>query len=385
MFWQLYQYRLKRLVNDKVQLFWTAMFPIVLGTFFYLAFSGISNREETLKSIAAAVVQQEQGGKYTGDSENAAAFQQFLLALSGEDGVLELSEEKDYKTATEQLLDGTLDGVIVLGENIRLEFSENGINQTILKNLVDRYLQGEQAITAAGEKGFDAVKKAAEAMFREGQNQEKSISESNMDPFAQYFFALMAMSCLFGASFGLINTQEIQADQTKVAVRRLVSPTRKGMAVATDFLAAFTVQMCAFFLLNFYLQLVLHINLGEQQGKIVLAGAAANLAGIALGYFIGVAVKGKPTVKHSIMMGTVLGLSFLSGLMQAGIKYLIEKYFPLINQINPAALTSDCFYHLSVSADTKQYMSCVIVLFAEAAVFGVLSTMIMRRERYKSL
>ena len=42
MFWQLYQYRLKRLVNDKVQLFWTAMFPIVLGTFFYLAFSGIS-------------------------------------------------------------------------------------------------------------------------------------------------------------------------------------------------------------------------------------------------------------------------------------------------------------------------------------------------------
>ena len=385
MFWQLYQYRLKRLVNDKVQLFWTAMFPIVLGTFFYLAFSGISEKEENLKQIAVAVVRQEQGGKYTGNSENADAFGQFLLALSGENGVLELSEEKNYEEAVEKLLDKTLEGMIVLGEDIRLEFSENGINQTILKNLVDRYLQGEQAITAAGQKGFDAVKKAAEAMFREGQNHEKSISESNMDPFAQYFFALMAMSCLFGASLGLINTREIQADQAKVAVRRLVSPTRKGMAVATDFLAAFTVQACAFFLLNLYLQLVLRVNLGEQQGKILLAGAAGNLAGIALGYFIGVAVKGKESVKHAVMMGTVLGLSFLSGLMQAGIKYLIEKYAPFINRINPAALISDCFYHLSVSADTKQYMICIIMLFVEAAVFGVLSTIIMRRERYKSL
>ena len=39
MFFHMYKYRLKTLFNQKEEFFWILLFPIILGTFFFLAFA----------------------------------------------------------------------------------------------------------------------------------------------------------------------------------------------------------------------------------------------------------------------------------------------------------------------------------------------------------
>ena len=59
MFWHLYKYRLKVLFKEKVLLFWTGIFPIVLGTFFYMAFSDITEKSENVDTINVGIVADE--------------------------------------------------------------------------------------------------------------------------------------------------------------------------------------------------------------------------------------------------------------------------------------------------------------------------------------
>ena len=55
MFWHNFKYSLKVLLKSKILLFWTFAFPIILGTFFNMAFSNIENSEK-LNIIDIAIV-----------------------------------------------------------------------------------------------------------------------------------------------------------------------------------------------------------------------------------------------------------------------------------------------------------------------------------------
>ena len=46
MFWHLYGGRLRSLLRDKENLFWTLLFPILLATMFYVAFSNLMSTTE---------------------------------------------------------------------------------------------------------------------------------------------------------------------------------------------------------------------------------------------------------------------------------------------------------------------------------------------------
>ena len=46
MFIHNFKYALKALFRDKMLIFWTFAFPIILGTFFNMAFSNIENSEK---------------------------------------------------------------------------------------------------------------------------------------------------------------------------------------------------------------------------------------------------------------------------------------------------------------------------------------------------
>lgn len=378
MFLQLYKYRLKRLIKDKVQLFWLAVFPLVLGTLFYMAFSEISSSTETLKKIPVAILKTE-------EYPNKAALELFLEAMTGKDGVLKQIPAEDYKEAENLLMTGEIDAIWIISDKVRLEFAESGMNQTILKHILSRYLQGEQVLMEAAEQGSIKALAAAAAFSKGIENEEFPISSSNMDPYVHYFFALMAMTCMYGASLGMLNTQEIQADQTKVAARRCISPVKKGLSVLTDFLAAFTVQIGIFLLLYAYLALGLKLDFGTQFGYILLAGAAACFNGISFGYLLGISIKVKSAVKDAIMTGTVLFLCFLSGLMIGNLKYWIENNVPIINRINPAALISNSFYYICVFDNKSRYWDNIFLLLLETLLFGILSAFVLKREKYKSI
>ena len=58
MFIHNFKYSLKTLFRNKMLIFWTFAFPIILGTLFHLAFSNIS-KTETFDAIDIAIVKND--------------------------------------------------------------------------------------------------------------------------------------------------------------------------------------------------------------------------------------------------------------------------------------------------------------------------------------
>lgn len=132
MFGHNFKYTFKVLMRSRMLLFWTFVFPLVLGTMFKLAFSNIENSEK-LNVIPIAIVDNE-------DFQGNEAFRQTFETLSDES-----SDEQMFDTvyvskdeADTLLSDGDVDGVLYMnGEQPEIWIHENGINQTVLQYVVD--------------------------------------------------------------------------------------------------------------------------------------------------------------------------------------------------------------------------------------------------------
>ena len=55
MFFHAYKYKLKSLFREKETFFWIMIFPLILGTFFFMAFSKIAASTESFSTINVAV------------------------------------------------------------------------------------------------------------------------------------------------------------------------------------------------------------------------------------------------------------------------------------------------------------------------------------------
>lgn len=374
MFIDLYKFRLKILLKDNALFFWTLIFPIMLGTFFWLAFSDITEKTEHMEKIDAALV-------YNGEYENKEQLDTFLQNISGKNGNIKLHEVSENE-AESMLKDGDVCGIINVSDKISLEFKDNGMQQTILKTMMDSYIQNEKLIMNIIKNNPEKLDAVIKSVSEEHTyNVEKSAASGDMDVYIQYYFALIAMSCLFGSSYGMKNAKDIQIMQSDVAKRRNVAPTGRMVNVLADFLSAVTVQTILFALLFIYLDIFLGINMGNRYGYILLAGFLAGITGVGYGYMLGLLVKCSENFKEGIMRASTLLMCFLAGLMVGNMKYFIETNAPVINKINPAAVISDSFYSLCVFGDVKMYVRCILTLVVMSVVFFGISVVCIRRDR----
>lgn len=373
-FIDLYRFRLKILLKDKALFFWTLIFPIMLGTFFWLAFSNITEKAEHIGKIDAALVD-------SGEYANKEQLDTFLQSVSGKDGNIKLHEVSEDE-AESMLEAGDVCGIINVSDKISLEFKENGMQQTILKTMMDSYVQNEKLIMNIIKDNPEKLDAVIKSMSEEHTyNVEKSAASGDMDVYIQYYFALIAMSCLFGSSYGMKNAKDIQIMQSDVAKRRNVAPTGRMVNILADFLSAVTVQTILFVLLFIYLDVFLGVNMGNRYGYILLAGFLAGVTGVGYGYVIGLLIKCSENFKEGIMRATTLFMCFLAGLMMGNMKYIIETNAPVINKINPAAVISDSFYSICVFGDVNMYVRCIATLIAMSVIFFGISVICIRHDR----
>ena len=90
-------------------------------------------------------------------------------------------------------------------------------------------------------------------------------------------------------------------------------------------------------------------------------------------------------IKIGILLGISMVCSFLAGLMNAEMKYVVEQHAPIINRSNPAALISDAFYCINVYDDPARYTRNLVTLFMMCIVLIIASFLMVRRERYDSI
>ncbi len=371
-------YQIKRMLRSKSVLFWMLAFPIILGILFYNMFGGISELTR-FEKIPVGILAAEEDKNFVDIMESVES-----------DAGTKMFQVKVYREkdkAMKALKDETIKGVIDLSEDRTLIVKDSDIYTSIIKTFLDQYRQNQKLIVDTAKKNPQAVSKLVVTLFEPTKISIKEIPLKGVDKdlYTQYFYALIAMTCLMASMVGLNNGCDIQADLSSIAARRNVAPTPKMLQVMKDFIASFI--LCAGILLLVLLLCIygFHQDFGKNFVYIMLGSLAGIFTGLAVGILIALFVKGNHTKKEGIVVAFFMISSFLGGLQWGDITYYLEKTCPIINRINPATLIVNAFKSLAVFGDVKQYAVNVGTLFLIGFLCISISVWKLRRTRYASL
>ncbi|MBQ3514200.1 MAG: ABC transporter permease [Lachnospiraceae bacterium] len=377
MFIHLFRYRFLSLVRNKEVTFWNILFPLVLGTMFFFGFGKFVNEEASIDKISIAVVE--------ADEKQNAVFSELMKQMEDADSLFEFVV-LDKEAAEAEVKEGTKDAIIVLEETPVLIIKENGIVSSIVKNFLDQYIRKQTMIEEVVLSGNVSQLENIISAISQSQDvvEEKTLGSGNNNIYAQYFYALIAMCCLFASFQGAGCVNDIQANMNVLAARKGVSPVSKMQMVIPEALAAVSIQSITVTVLIFYLKYVLKLELGEKTGLMILTGILAGTFGISLGFLIGCIKKDFDT-KIGILTAVSMLMCFLSGLMIVTIKGYLEEHAPIINRINPAALITECFYYLNVYNDYSKYIINMSILGILTVGCFSASILLLKGARYESI
>lgn len=381
MFKHLFINKMKILLKNKAMLFWTLIFPFVLGTFFQIALGNIGESFD-MKVIPIAVV-------------NNQYYQQNEILKKVISSLSEESEKQLFNTVyvteseAKQLLDDEeIDGYILLdGEKKpQMIVKTNGINQTIIKSVLDEYYQMSSATTQMISYNPEILYNGILEKVYEERNYIIDDSNENIDFSINYFFTLIAMTCLYGSLIGLEVIKDCEANLSKKGARMCMAPVNKFKIILAGLLAGYVIQLVALALLFLYLIFVLNINFGNQILPTVILAMVGCLAGTALGTFVGVSNRKSEGFKIGILIAVTMICCFLSGMMGViDIKIFFDETFPLLAKINPINIITDGLYSLFAYDNLAVYYNCLGRISIFALVLIALSFVFIRRKKYDSI
>ncbi|MBP7174631.1 MAG: ABC transporter permease [Thermoclostridium sp.] len=378
MFAHVFKYRLKCLLRDKSTIFWTMLFPLMLATFFQLAFSNLTTGEK-FTAINIAVVDN------TAWQENESFRQVMDEVSTGEDRLFNLTVVSADE-ADKLLKDNKISGYILADEPIQLVVSMSGINQSIIKSFIDNYMQSSATFKSImAEDPSKAAQLAKVLGDRQTYVRENKLPGGEPNYVVNYFYSLIAMSCFYGGFMGMREISDIQANISPIAARVNVAPVHKLKTFVYSSAASLSILFSELLILLGYITLVLKVEFGGRIGYILLTTFIGSIAGLTFGSFISVLVKKSEGAKVGILIASTMICSFLAGMMQQSIKFLISQKIPLLSWINPLNLLTDAFYSLYYYDTLTRYGLNMIILIGFILVFGSVTYFIIRRRKYASL
>lgn len=393
MFIHNFKYALKTLFRNKMLIFWTFAFPIILGTFFNMAFSNIENSEK-LDIINIAIVDNEEFN----DNE---IWKETFKTLSDEENEDRLFSTKyvTMEEAKELLQEGEVVGYMVLeDEKPNLVFATSGIDQTIFKQVAEEIVQTSKIVSTLAEDeiksqmmegnyniDYEKIYKDILEMTKNEEVNIKNISRSNLSYTMIEFYTLIAMTCLYGGILGMVAINQNLANMSSQGKRVSVAPTPKGKVVLSSMLAGYITQLIGLALLFVYTIFVLKVDYGTNLPLIILLGAIGSFAGLSMGVLIGTVLKAGEALKTGIMISVTMLGCFLSGMMGITMKYIVDKNVPIINKINPASMITDGFYALYYYDTLDRYFFNIASLVVFAIIAMAISYICLRRQKYDSI
>lgn len=388
MFFHEFVYELKRVVRQKEELFWVLLFPMILGTMFYVAFGNLNNTTENFHTIPVAVcIEDEAAGK---------PFLEVMDALS-EDGDTPLVSvtETDWEDAMKRLEEDEVRGIFQVGEEVTLSCAQAqnnnanatlSIEQSILEAVLREYKANMAAILEIMEKKPEKLTEAVSLISSQASyGKELSFTPGNMDAIIQYYFNLIAMACLFTSFAGAYVAINNQANLSALGARKCVSPMGKFLSVTAQLLSCLLVQFISVAVNVLYLFYVIKVDFGTALPNLLFTSFIGCIMGVSFGFFIGCIGRLSENVKMGIMIASSMLCCFLSGLMIGNMRVVIEDFCPFINDVNPAVLISDSFLTLNIYGFGERYGANLAFLLLFAVFFVTAGCLMIRRKNYASL
>lgn len=380
------KYTLKILLKDKMLIFWTFAFPLLLGTFFMMAFADVE-KGEVLDIIDIAIVDnaQFQNSSYVeifdelGDQNNANRLFDIVYT--------------DEKKAQELLQDKKISGYLqIQNEKPIVTIGSNGINETIFNQVVDEIesqkvmfdIIGSSQILTAYQFDFEKLFQEINVLYNEDvilhDRTNKNLSYTMIE-----FYSLIAMACLYGGLFVKKVLFHELANVSSLGKRNSIAPMTKMKMLCGSLLASYLVQLLGLALLYVYTIFVLNVDYGTHLLQIVILSLAGSLAGLALGVAVSCLCQRSENTKMVIMLSITMAGSFLSGMMGITMKYVVDTHFPIINMVNPVSMITDGLYTLYYNDGFTRFYFDLGSLLIFSVVLILISVFKMRRVTYDRL
>lgn len=378
MFVRLFIYRLKVLLRNRSLLFWTFAFPIALGLLFNLAFGNLDD----IFSLETSTV-----GIVTTDQSKADQFEAVLKQVKNEDEVVFKGKKLSKKEAKAQLSDDKISGYFEIGaKKITLFVSKSGTQQTVLKELLNQYLQNTDKVEnlmASGTAQPQAIEQALEQ--KNFVHDRNGTGNFNLKSF--YFFTLVGMTVMYGFMWGLRNANDQQANQSPEGMRLCLIPRNKLLVSFANMLASFFLFVAQVILILMFYRFVYQVEFGDHWNYILLVCGLGAFTAISFGTLIGNAFS-KLDFQQKISIGISISMimSFLAGMMGSqSIKYWIDVHVPLLGRINIVNLISESLYQLFYYQSLDSFYTNLVWLTSFGILFVIVNYSFERKVQYDHL
>ena len=393
MFLHNFKYSLKTLFRNRMLIFWTFAFPIILGTFFNMAFADVINKEK-LEIIDIAIIDNE-------DYQNNQIFKTAFEGLSDENSEDQMFNTKlvDEEKAKEMLDKEEIVGYLKMqGNDPKLVFQKNGVSQTIFKYVVEEIIQRSSIVEniskdeiqkqiEQGNYTVDAESIVNKVIAETGNTEVKfeNTANKNLNYMMIEFYSLIAMTCLYGGVLGMVAINQTLPNMSNKGKRVAVAPTKKGTIVLSSLCAGYVAQLLGLAILFAYTIFALKVDFGEHTGLVILLSMIGSLTGLSMGIAIGTLNKKNEATKSGLLIGITMVGCFFAGMMGVTLKYVIDKGMPIINLINPANMITDGFYSLYYYNTLDRFWFNFASLSIVCVVLNLISFLSLRRQKYDSI
>lgn len=387
MFYHNFKYSLKILLKNKSLIFWTFAFPILLGTLFNMAFSNIE-KSEKLSIIDIAIINSD-------EFDNDKIFKETMQTLSDDNNKNKIFNitYTDISKAKKMLLNEEITGYLKFNENnIDIIVNSSGINETILRSIVDEIEREKEVIntlvkkeTEKGNIDYTAIYNKIALLLNNSNATLKDISNKNLSYTMIEYYTLVAMAVLYGALISMNVVNYKLANMNSVGKRTAVSKVGKGKLLLGSLLASYIVQMLSLLILLVYTIFVLKVDYGSDIIHVILLIAIGSLASLTLGLGVSTMLKTNENAKTGILIAITMLWSTLSGMMGITTKYVIDKNIPILNILNPANMITDAFYSLYYYDTLNRFYSNIISLLLFSLIMIIISYESLRRQKYDSI
>ena len=393
MFIHNFKYSLRVLFRNKGLIFWTFIFPILLGSLFKLAFSDIENKE-TLSIIDIAIVENTHYKDYN-------IYKEIFDKLSDEDNKDRLFNTRylTKKEAQEELDNNKITGYLTFDNDVvNVMVSNSGINETVLRYVTEEVISNKimtenivsMEISSFVKEGktdidYDKIYMNVNNLIKENNAKLNNISNSNLSYTMIEYYTLIAMTCLYAGMLSMNIINRLLPNISDEGKRIAISGISKFKLLVSSFIASYVVSLIGLLLLFIYTIFVMKVDYGNNLSKVILLSLVGSLSGLTLGMLIASVFKINENAKVGILISISMTCSFFSGMMGITMKYIIDKNIPLLNIINPANMITDGLYSLYYYEGFSRYNFNLISLIVFSIVMIVISYFSLRRQKYDSI
>ncbi|MBR6484109.1 MAG: ABC transporter permease [Clostridiales bacterium] len=383
----MFKYYLKKTLRNRGFLFWSLIFPLALMTFMKIAFGGLYDMQNSIDPMKAVIVDNGSGAF----SENFISLMDQLSDKSGDNYYFDLTTYEDLDEAKASLEEKENEVLFEITDedtiNIYLMPGHSVTSSCVSKAVCDSYMRNYQFLMDAFTMDPEGARKILDNMadgISYTKEKENAFS-SDPDSYSWYYYSTLVMGIFLSATSGVEIVSDLRADVSSEAMRLSVSSSNKSRMMINSFLARFIPSIVIVLIQLTVMHYAIGVSMGNEIGKLILFVISCIMFSLGFGVICGLLFKGSANTRGNKTTAVVMISVFLSGEMTSQLPGVFEKYFPIINDINPATLMNMAFYRFTVCGDEFGFYMNIGKITGLSVLFLLIGIFALRREKYASL